>query len=245
MKREWQAASTTPQRGAAWSASPTSQNTGECDEDWIGNTGHPLGGGLMRLVFFAIALAIALPAAAQTVNENFDRISGERTIAYTADGDMDLTRPVLTFNASFAGEAPSAAITLAFVSASDRPSRFAACHGIDWSVDGQPLAAGSASHRGRVVDGEMIELIHQDVTPAWAAAISTARDARYRVCRNEYALTPGDIQAFKTIVAKLKNAGLSSRVPQAGVPAAAPATEIKYEGMSWRPRQESSFPSRN
>ncbi|HEY5970854.1 MAG TPA: hypothetical protein VIT22_02595 [Pseudoxanthomonas sp.] len=212
--------------------------------DIDGNAGRRQEGWRLRVALLAFALAAsAAPACAQTVDDNFDRVNGERTIAYTADGSMDLTRPVLTFNASWAGGAPSAAIRLAFVSASE--SRFAACHGIEWFVDGQPLRAGSASYRGRVVDGEMIELIDQHVTTSWVATISTAQAVRYRVCRNEYAFTPNDIHAFGRIAAKLKSAMPPPSAARASVPAPAPATEVEYKGMNWRPQQESLFPSRN
>lgn len=214
------------------------------------NTGRRPGGWLLRIALLAIALANAAPVCARTVSDDTDRISGERTIAYTADGSTDLTRPVFTFNADFVGETASSAINLAFVSRSEgrgAPApRFAACHGIEWSVDGKPLATGTASHRGRVIDGEMIELIEQAVTPAWVAAIGNARAVRYRVCRDEYALTAGDIGAFAVIAAKLKGAAPSASASRADAPAPAPASEVKYEGMNWRPKgQGTMFPSRN
>jgi hypothetical protein len=198
----------------------------------------------------AIALAGVAPVCARTVSDDTDRISGERSIAYTADGSTDLARPVFTFNASFVGEASSSAINLAFVSRSEAGGvpapRFAACHGVDWLVDGKPLATAPASHRGRVIDGEMIELIGQDVTPAWVATIGSAQTVRYRVCRDEYAFTPGDINAFAVIAAKLKGAAPSASASRTGVPAQAPASEVKYEGMNWRPKgQGTMFPSRN
>ena len=205
-----------------------------------GNAGLVTGGGLMAVAWLAIALAGAAPASAQTINENFDRISGERTIAYTADGSMDLRRPVLTFNASVVGGVPATAINLAFVSSGEEAgalaTRFAACHGVDWFVDGQPLQAGHASHRGSIVDGEMIELIDQDVTLSWVATLGAARGVRYRVCRDEYALTGADIQAFARIAAKLKSGMSSFPAPPAGAPVAAPATKVEYQGMNWRPR---------
>jgi len=216
-------------------------------------TGCQSGGWRMRIVV-AMALAAALSAHARTIGDDTDRISGERTIAYTADGSTNLARPVFTFNASLVGEASSSpissAITLAFVSRSDEgvapAPRFAACHGIEWLVDGKPLAATPASHRGNVIDGEMIELVEQDVTSDWVVAIGKARSVRYRVCRDEYALTPGDIDAFGAIAAKLKGATYSSSVPRTGAPAPAPAGEVKYEGMNWRPKgQGTMFPSRN
>ncbi len=216
------------------------------------NNGHRPGGWLLRVVLLAIALAGVAPVCARTVSDDTDRISGERSIAYTADGSTDLARPVFTFNASFVGKASSSAINLAFVSRSEGGGvptpRFAACHGVEWLVDGKPLAAAPASHRGRVIDGEMIELIGQDVTPAWVASIGSAQAVRYRVCRDEYALTPGDINAFGVITAKLKGAtsSASASASRTGVPAPARASEVKYEGMNWRPKgQGTMFPSRN
>ena len=212
----------------------------------------------MRIALFAVsivlaptlALAIAAPASAQSVNESFDRVSGERTIAYTADGSMDAAKPVFTFEAAFTRDASSAVISLAFVSGGDGEGapapRFAACHGIAWLVDGRPLAVAPASHRGRVVDGEMIELVEQDVTLEWAIALSSAQDVRYRVCRDEYALTSRDIEAFGRIAAKLKSATLASTATRAAQPAAAPATEVDYKGMNWRPKHSGSmFPAKN
>ena len=199
----------------------------------------------MRIAFFAIALVIAAPVTAQTVNETFDRISGERTLAYTADGSMDTARPVFTFEAILVGDASSASIRLAFVSAN--APRFAACHDIAWFVDGRSLTAEPASYRGSVVDGEMIELIDQNVTPSWATAIANAQDARYRVCRNEYAFSARDIEAFGRIANKLNGATLTSAT-QAGDPTPAPAAAkpVDYKGMNWRPKnQQSLFPTRN
>lgn len=204
----------------------------------------------MRIALFAIALAIAAPVSAQNVDETFDRITGERTIAYTADGSMDTSRPVFTFEGSFLGDKSSAAIVLAFVSAGEGGAvpraRFAACHDIDWLVDGQSLAAWAASHRGSVVDGEMIELIQQDVTVEWAVAVASAQEVRYRVCRDEYAFTSRDIEAFGRIAAKLKSATLTSSATRAGEPAAVSAKAVDYKGMSWRPKhQQSLFPTKN
>lgn len=199
----------------------------------------------MRIALFAIVLAIAAPVSAQSVSETFDRISGERIVAYTADGSMDTTRPVLTFEGIFVGDKSSAAIGLAFVSASENGGvpapRFAACHTIDWFVDGLPLAAGPASHRGSVVDGEMIELIGQDVTAPWATAIGNAQDVRYRVCREEYAFTSRDIEAFGRIAGKLKSATLTSSATRPGQPAPPAAKEVDYKGMNWRPKHPGSF----
>jgi hypothetical protein len=199
----------------------------------------------MRIAFFAIALAIAGPVSAQSISETFDRISGERIIAYTADGSMDTARPVLTFEGVFVGDKSSAAINLAFVSASGNGGlpapRFAACHNIDWFVDGLPLMAGPASHRGSVVDGEMIELIDQDVTAPWATAIGNAQDVRYRVCREEYAFTSRDIEAFGRIAAKLKSATLTSSATRSNRPVPPAAKEVDYKGMNWRPKHPGSF----
>ena len=214
------------------------------------STGRPPGGRLLRFALLTIALAGAAPVLARTVSDDTDRISGERTVAYTADGSSDLARPVFTFNASFVGETSSSAISLAFVSRSEGGGvpapRFAACHGVEWWVDGKPLATAPASHRGRVIDGEMIEWIGQDVTTAWVASIGSAQAVRYRVCRDEYALTPGDINAFAVIAAKLKGATLSASTSRTDAPASAPASEVKYEGMNWRPKNQGTmFPSRN
>ena len=214
------------------------------------NTGRRLGGWWPRVALLAIALAGVAPVCARTVSDDTDRISGERSIAYTADGSTDLARPVFTFNANFVGEVSSSAINLAFVSRSEGSGvpapRFAACHDVEWWVDGRPLATAPASHRGRAIDGEMIELIDQDVTPAWVASIGSARVVRYRVCRDEYALTPGDISAFAVIAAKLKGATFSASTSRTDAPASAPASEVKYEGMNWRPKgQGTMFPSRN
>ena len=201
-------------------------------------------------MLLTIALGVVAPICARTISDDTDRISGERTVAYTADGSTDLSRPVFTFNASFVGEASSSAINLAFVSRDEgggAPApRFSACHGVEWWVDGKPLATAPASHRSNVIDGERIELIGQDVTPDWVASIGSARAVRYRVCRDEYALTPGDIGAFAVIAAKLKGATFSAAPSRTGGPAPAPASEVKYEGMNWRPKgQGTMFPSRN
>lgn len=201
--------------------------------------GRRLAGGTMRAAGLALTLAVILPAGAQTVSENYDRISGERTIAYTADGSTDLRRPVLTFNSIIASGMPTAAINLAFVSTGETAGasamRFAACHAVDWFVDGQPLQVGQASHRGSIVDGELIELIDQHVSASWVAAIGAAQTVRYRVCRDEYTLTAADIQAFGRVSAKLKSGMSSYPAPRAATPAA-PAAEVQYQGMNWRPR---------
>jgi len=206
----------------------------------------------MRLALSVIRAVLAgavLPTAAQTVSDEYDRGSGERSIAYTADGSRDPGRPVLTFNASFTGDESWSGVTLAFVSAGDEnraPSaRFAACHNVDWIVDGQSLASTRSVHQGSVIHGELIEMIAQDVTPAWVNAISSAQSVRYRVCRDEYALTPGDIQAFATVVAKLRSATRSTYRPgSTAAPGSAPADkaskEVGYEGMQWRPKSKDS-----
>lgn len=214
------------------------------------NTGRRPGGWWLRVVLPTLILSGAAPVCARTVSDDTDRISGERTVAYTADGSTDLSRPVFTFNASFVGETSSSAINLAFVSRDEGGGvpapRFAACHGVEWWVDGKPLATATASHRSNVIDGERIELIGQDVTPAWVASIGGAQAVRYRVCRDEYALTPGDIDAFAVIAAKLKGATFSASPSRIGGPARAPASEVKYEGMNWRPKSQGTmFPSRN
>lgn len=206
----------------------------------------------MRLalsVVLALLAGAVLPAAAQTVSDQYDRGSGERSIAYTADGSRDPGRPVLTFNASFTGDESWSGVTLAFVSAGDEnraPSaRFAACHSVDWIVDGQSLASTRSVHQGSVIDGELIEMIAQDVTPAWVNAISAAQSVRYRVCRDEYALTPGDIKAFATVAAKLRSATRSAYRPgsvsaASTAPAAGASREVGYEGMQWRPKSKDS-----
>ena len=202
------------------------------------------GGLLSHVVVLLLALSAALPAVAQTVSDNFDRGRGERTISYTADGSRDISRPVFTYNASFAGGESFSAITLAFVSAGDGTTvpraRFAGCHDIAWYVDGQPLAASAASHRASAIDGELIELVEQDVTAQWVEAISAAHNVRYRVCRDEYTLTAGDIAAFGMVSAKLKTAVQSSYSPGTGQSSRPTTGEVGYEGMNWRPKSQAS-----
>ena len=203
----------------------------------------------MRLVLSMMLVALAgtaLPVAAQSVSDNFDRGSGERTIEYTADGSRDSSRPVLTFNANFSGDDSWSGVTLAFVSAGDEAnaprSRFSACHNIEWIVDGQPLVAGRASYQGSVIDGELIELVTQDVTPEWVSAISTAQSVRYRVCRDEYTLTAGDIQAFGMVAAKIRSATHATYKPNAERSAATTTVQqVEYQGMKWRPTSKDSL----
>ena len=202
----------------------------------------------MRLalsVLLAVLAGTALPVSGQTVGVNFDRGSGERTFEYTADGSRDTRRPVLTFNANFSGDDAWSGVTLAFVSAGDESgtpaSRFAGCHDVAWTVDGQPLAASRASHQGNVIDGELIELVVQQVTPEWVAAISTAQSVRYRVCRDEYTLTTGDIQAFGMIAAKIKSATRAAYKPNSQKPATTTVQQVEYQGMKWRPTSKDSL----
>lgn len=199
--------------------------------------------GRLRLARAALCVAVlagAVPVAARNVSDNLDRAKGERTITYIADGSTDLAQPVFTFNASFVGDGQTSAISLAFVSgaegaASPRP-RFAGCHDVQWFVDGQPVAAGAVVYGGQIIDGEMVEWLDQEVSPQWAATLGGARTAHYRVCRNQYLLSPGDIQAFALIANKLKNAALVSGVSRGRAPTQAPAQKVDYQGMNWRPR---------
>lgn len=212
------------------------------------NTGRRPGGWWPRVVLLAIALASVAPARARTVSDDTDRISGERTIAYIADGSRDLARPVFTFNASSVGGEFTSGVNLAFVSGGDGASpagpRFAACHDIEWFVDGAPLAAGRASHRDRVIDGETIEMIDQEVTSSWVTAIGRAQTVRYRVCRDEFALSPNDIDAFSVIASKLTSPVISPAAPRASAPSS--TNEVEYKGMNWRPKNQGTmFPSRN
>jgi hypothetical protein len=202
----------------------------------------------MRHVFSMALLAlagVAMPAAAQSVRDDFDRGSGERTIEYTADGSRDSRRPVLTFNAIFSGEDARSGVTLAFVSSVDgtgtAASRFAACHGVEWMVDGRLLPTGRAAHQGSVIDGELIELVTQDVTAEWVSAISVAESVRYRVCRDEYVLTAGDIQAFGMLAAKIRSATRSAYKPNAAAPTTGKVEEVEYQGMKWRPTSKDSL----
>lgn len=195
---------------------------------------------LVRVVVSVAVLASALPLAARSVSDTLDRAKGERTITYIADGSTDPTQPVFTFNASSAGDGQTSAISLAFVSAGEgsatpRP-RFAGCHEVEWFADGQALTAGAVVYGGQIIDGEMVEWLDQEVSPQWAAALGSARAAHYRVCRNQYLLSPGDIQAFALISNKLKNAALVSGVVQGRPPTQAPVQKVDYQGMNWRPR---------
>jgi len=213
-----------------------------------GNTGRWPCRWLPCVASLAIALACVAPVHARNISDDTDRISGERTIAYTADGSRDLARPVFTFNASFVGGESASMVNLAFVSGGDGTSparpRFAACHNIEWLVDGAPLAAGPATHRDRVIDGETIEMIEQDVTPSWVTAIGGANSVRYRVCRDEFELTASDIDAFSVIAAKLTSPLISSAVPRTSAPSS--ASEVEYKGMNWRPKNQGSlFPARH
>lgn len=225
------------------------RRTGACDE---GSDEIPVrhgDGGLKRAVLLLIALAVVPSLCAQTVNDVSDRITGERTVTYTADGSTDTTRPVLTFLASFQGEVASSLLSLAFVTADPGTGppapRFAGCHNIEWFVDGQPLPSAAASHRGRVVDGEMIEMIEQHVDVEWLLRIASSHAVRYRVCRNDYQLTGNDVQAFARVASKLKGASYSRSTNPADVPAESREPAVEYKGMQWRPKnQETMFPRR-
>ena len=171
----------------------------------------------MRLVCLVITCGLAMPAGAQAVSDQFDRISGERHIVYTADGSRDTRQPVFTFDAHFAGQAVSMGINLAYVTSAEDEAlpgpRFAGCHDIAWWVDGQPYAIGRASYRSELIDGDRIELIDQPVANEWVAALGAAQSVRYRVCRDDHLLTAGDIRGFSMLAAKLKNAAMSVPVP--------------------------------
>ena len=199
----------------------------------------------LAITWLALA-GMTLPAAAQAVNDNFDRGSGERTIEYTAEGSRDGSRPMLTFNANFSGDDSWSGVTLAFVSGGDETnaprSRFAACHNVEWNVDGQSLAAGRAAYQGNVVDGELIEMVVQEVTPEWVSAISAAQSVRYRVCRDEYTLTAGDIQAFGMVAAKIRSATRAAYKPNSTSPTTTSKVEqVEYQGMKWRPTSKDSL----
>lgn len=214
----------------------------------------------MRLVFLMVAWACASPAGAQAINDQFDRISGERHIVYTADGSRDTRKPVFTFDAHFAGQAVSMGINMAYVTSAEGEAipgpRFAGCHDIAWWVDGQPYETGPTSYGSELIDGDRIELIDQPVNAEWVAALGAAQSVRYRVCRDDHLLTSGDIRGFSMLSAKLKNAAMSAAVtathtsatstssPSTSAPAArpgpAPSTEVEYQGMHWRPKHPSS-----
>lgn len=204
---------------------------------------------MKRNVLLLMALAVVMPIHAQTVGDVFDRITGGRTVTYTADGSTDTTRPVVTFLATFEGDVSSSLINLAFVTAGEGTGipapRFAGCHAIEWFVDGQPLASALASHRGRMVDGEMIEMIDQPVSTDWVLSIAAAHAVRYRVCRNEYVFTANDLQAFVRIANKLKGASYSRSSDPTRAPTAPAQPAVDYKGMQWRPKnQETMFPKR-
>ena len=213
------------------------------------NTGLELRAAPMRWLLVGVLLAAAVPAVARNVNDQVDRITGARTITYAADGSTDLAQPVLTFQVQFEAETPSSMVSLAFVSQDEGSGvpapRFARCHGIEWFADGQPVATAPASHQGRAVDGEMVELIDQEVATTWVLSIAAAGAVRYRVCRNDYTLTANDLGAFATIAAKLKGATYSRTGRAAPVenPAAQPV--VDYQGMNWRPKNpDTMFPKR-
>ncbi|MET0808867.1 MAG: hypothetical protein ABWX93_08950 [Pseudoxanthomonas sp.] len=203
-------------------------------------------GALVLAVLFQ-ALAVAAPAQAQAVNDQFDRGSGERRIVYTADGSRDTRKPVFTFNAHFVGQAVAMSIDVAFVSAGEGGavprSRFAGCHDIAWWIDGQPYASARAAHHGEVIDGDMVEMIDQEVTLEWIDAVAAAQSVRYRVCRDDYLLTAGDLRGFATVAAKLRNARMSSAAPAQQKDAATAPAEVEYKGMNWRPKHPSLFGS--
>lgn len=217
------------------------------------HAGRRRGGCLKRLFFVAIASGVALPAAAQAISDQSDRIRGERHIVYTADGSRDTRKPVFTFDAHFVGQAVSMGINVAYVTAAGGEAlsgpRFAGCHDMAWWVDGQPYATGRASYRSERIDGDWIELIDQPVTAEWVAALGGAQSVRYRVCRDDHLLTAGDIRGFSMLAAKLKNAAMSAPVQSArtspGLPStpaagSAPAPEVEYQGMQWRPKHPGS-----
>lgn len=200
---------------------------------------------LVVLAVLAHAGLLAMPAQAQAVSDEFDRGSGERRITYTADGSRDTRKPVLTLDAHFVGQDVSMAVNVAFVTAGEggavaRP-RFSGCHDINWWIDGQPYAAGRASHHGQVIDGDMVEMIGQEVGLDWVDALAAARSVRYRVCRDDYLLTPNDLRGFGALAARLRNARMSSAAPADAGEAAPAAPEVEYKGMNWRPRHPSLF----
>lgn len=204
---------------------------------------------VLLLLALAVALAVALPVRAQTVGDAFDRVTGERTVTYTADGSTDTTRPVVTFLATFEDDVSSSQINLAFVTADEGAGipapRFAGCHAVEWFVDGQPLNSTPASHRGRLVDGEMIEMIDQHVSTDWVLSIAAAQSVRYRVCRNEYVLTANDLQAFARIATKLKGTTYSRSADPTNASPVPVQPAVDYKGMQWRPKnQETMFPKR-
>lgn len=161
----------------------------------------------MQARYLGAALALACASAwGAGVTEEYDRFAGKARLAYTSASPARLDTPLFSLRAT-----PGGVNAVSFMYAPgvgrytyQKPLRFVGCRGIDWLVDGQPLALGMVVHDIKRSDRMLIEFLNQEVSTAQLAALGGASRVEYRLCGSvEGVLTAQDIAAAKEIAARL------------------------------------------
>lgn len=161
--------------------------------------------GLLTAAAFAV---FAVPAAAQHVTDNVDRFTGEREIAYTASGSPPPGQPIVTIRTFVSqGETKVLASFTIFPKLNEYARQefaYLRCHSVNWLVDGKPLAAGVVVYDFERYRRILMEKISQEIPVPALQAIGAARSVEFRICNDEFRLTPEDIAAAKIIAQKLQ-----------------------------------------
>lgn len=92
--------------------------------------------------------------------------------------------------------------------------RYLNCHSVNWLVDKQPIALPSADHRGNVNNGTLLEFISIKLSGSELARLAVGDYVEYRICNDEFALMPDDLDGLKRVAAALGTGAATANSPQ-------------------------------
>ena len=151
------------------------------------------------------ALFLFSTSAHAQVKEEVDRFTGKSKISYSSEEKIVPDgRPHTVLSWS---DTDNSATVFLFTG-STREWRYLRCHHVNWLVDGVPLTTGETTHHGQVSPPRQFirvkESIVQPLSVEQLETIASGASVEFRICNDEYALTPGEIQGFRQFLAKVK-----------------------------------------
>lgn len=147
----------------------------------------------MRVAFVVAVILLSSGSAVAEVKVKADRFTKTTTISTVPQAQSSDGQPALTVMATLTEGKTTAGLLL--VSSSSKGWRYLNCNSTAWLVDDEPFPMPSGKHDGSVGRGYVLEFLNiSPITGMQVAQLGSAKRIEYKVCNDEYLVTPSEMQ---------------------------------------------------
>lgn len=158
----------------------------------------------------ALAVMLVPLSASAEITDNTDRFSGARTIRYSSDSEIALRAPMINIVGLDLRGDRSGAILVSIGNSSRGPNggwQYLKCRETHWLADGHPFAPEKSTYDGDVLRGGVLEKFTYHLTVDQLSELAAAQTIEFKICNDEFAFTPADIEGLREVRSRLLAAG--------------------------------------